>query len=185
MTTTLSSSTSSHSFHKIISIASSGYGSTPAKYRCFCSFGIFYQLPSIAGTNAKSSHTRRFEFHQCHRSGDWRLLRKLKALRKQVPKRSMRNSILCGHKAWNQQGVPTASDIRKLLRRLRAQGKETTIVTCTRKRADEINRLVAEVMLGKRRTLVHLSGDYDGNHGNFDNSTTVASSAQTDAQCLR
>ena len=81
----------------------------------------------------------------------------------------MRNSILRGHEAWNKPGVPTASDIRKLLRHVRAQGKETTIVTCTRKRADEINHLVAEVMLGKRRTLVHLCGDYDGNPDNFDN----------------
>ena len=64
--------------------------------------------------------------------------------------------------------MPTLADIRKLFRRVKAEGKETTIVTCTRRAAQQINELVAAVVLGKRRTLVELLGEYDANPENYD-----------------
>ena len=73
--------------------------------------GDFNQLPSIAGTTAKDSpywkHIFKVRFHKCWRSNDDTLLCKVRSLRKQVPKRRMRNNILRGHKAWNQAGGPT------------------------------------------------------------------------------
>ena len=78
------------------------------------------------------------KFQKCWRSGDEHLLGKLAKLRKRVPIRRVRNNILRGHKAWNQKGGPTEGDLRKLYRQ--AQGR-TTIVTCTRKAAQQINAL--------------------------------------------
>ena len=130
--------------------------------------GDFYQLPSIAGTTAKDSpywkHVFKVRFHTCWRANDDTLLGKVRALRKQVPQRRMRNNILRGHKAWNQAGGPTRHDLRQLYRD--TNGK-TTIVTCTRRAAQEINALSAEVCVGRRRQLVELPGDYDANMDNY------------------
>jgi ATP-dependent exoDNAse (exonuclease V) alpha subunit len=130
--------------------------------------GDFNQLPSIAGTTAKDSpywkHIFKVRFHTCWRANDDFLLRKIRALRKQVPTRRMRNTILRGHKAWNQAGGPTKQDLRKLYRD--TNGK-TTIVTCTRKAAHQINAMCAEVCVGRRHQLVELPGDYDANMENY------------------
>ena len=131
--------------------------------------GDFNQLPGIEGTNAKQSaywkRLHRVRFDKCWRSGDETLLGKLQKLRTQVPTRRVRNTILRGHKAWSQAGGPTANDLRKLYRKT---GGQTTIVTCTRKAAQQVNELAAEVQVGKRRALVELPGDFDANVENYD-----------------
>ena len=131
--------------------------------------GDFNQLPSISGTTAKDSpywkHMFKVRFHNCWRSNDDTLLQKVRSLRKQVPNQRMRNNILRGHKAWNQAGGPTRQDLRKLHQD--TDGK-TTIVTCTRKAAQEINVMFAEVCVGRRHQLVELPGDYDANVNNYD-----------------
>ena len=78
----------------------------------------------------------------CWRSDDDALLRKVRGLRKNVPKRRERNQILRGHKAWNQEGGPSAWDLVQLYRKTE---KKTTIVTCTRKAAQDVNALAATV----------------------------------------
>jgi hypothetical protein len=88
----------------------------------------------------------------------------VRSLRKQVPKRRMRNNILRGRQAWNQAGGPTKRDLRKLYRNT---NRKTTIVTCTRKAAQQINALSAEVCVGRRSQLVELPGDYDANMDNY------------------
>jgi len=133
--------------------------------------GDFYQLTSIAGTNAKNSGfwktVKKVSFDTCHRSADWLLLRKLKALRKSVPRKTMRNAILRGHKAWSHPGPPTTQELRKLYRDMDQAGKRTTIVTCTKRAAQQVNALSAEVLLGTRRVLVELPADYEANPANF------------------
>ena len=131
--------------------------------------GDFHQLPSIEGTNAKNSgywkRVRKVKFHKSWRSGDEFLLNKLQKLRKGVPTRRERNDILRGHKAWNQPGGPTAADLRQLYRNTEGC---TTIVTCTKRAAQQVNELAAEVLLGKRKILTELPADYDANRENFD-----------------
>ncbi len=100
----------------------------------------------------------------CWRSGDQTLLGKLAKLRKRVPIRRVRNNILRGHKAWNQKGGITEKDLRKLYQKI--QGR-TTIVTCTRKAAQQVNELAAKVLVGKRRLLVELPAEYDANAENY------------------
>ena len=131
--------------------------------------GDFHQLPSIEGTSAKDSswwkRMHRVSFSKCWRSGDPTLVRKLSKLRKTVPNRRWRNAILRGHKAWNHAGPPTAADLRKLYR---DTGGRTTIVTCTRRAAQQVNEVAAEVLVGRRRVLASLPADYDANLSNYD-----------------
>lgn len=92
-----------------------------------------------------------------------------------MPKRRVRNNILRGHKAWNDAAGPTADDLRRLYRR--TEGR-TTIVTCTRKAAQRVNELAAEVLVGTRRVLVELPADYDVNPENFDDKGKLRSDRQ-------
>ena len=130
--------------------------------------GDFYQLPSIDGTDARQSahwkHVHKARFPTCWRSGDQTLLGKLLKLRKKVPKLRVRNSILRNHKAWSHPGPPTVAEMRKLLR---DTGGRTTIVTCTKRAAQQINELAAQVSVGRRRVLVDLPADYEVNPENF------------------
>ena len=107
----------------------------------------------------------RVNFWKCWRSGDATLLKKLSKLRKSVPSRRWRNNILRGHTAWNHAGPPTAADLRKLYR---DTDSKTTIVTCTRRRAQEVNEIAAQVLTGRRRALVELPCDYETNFANYD-----------------
>jgi hypothetical protein len=130
--------------------------------------GDFNQLPSIQGTTAKDSgywkHVFKAKLHTSHRTNDDTLLRKLHSLRKNVPKRRMLNSILRGHKAWSHSGPPNKNDIRELFERT---GGKTTIATCTKKAAQEVNIVAAEVDVGRRRTLAEVPADYEVNAENY------------------
>ena len=123
--------------------------------------GEFYQIPGIEGTNAKQSaywkRVHQVKFYQCWRTGDQTRLGKLQKLRKRMPRRRVLNNILRGHKAWKQAGGPTAGDLRTLYQH--TEGR-TTILTCTRKAAQQVNELAAEVLVGKRRVLGDLPAEW-------------------------
>ena len=90
---------------------------------------------------------------------------KLHVLRKKVPPRHVRNKILRWHKAWNQASDPTAQDLRNLYKRTE---NRTKIVTVTRRAAQRVDELAAEVLMCRRRVLTTLPGDYEVNKENFD-----------------
>ena len=130
--------------------------------------GDFYQLPSISGTNARSSrywkHVKKVYLKKSFRSDDDSFLAKLDGMRVFLPQRQLRNSILRGHKAWNHPGAPTNMDLKILFRK----HPKTTILTCTRAAAREVGETAAEALLGRRKVLAVVPGDYDGNAANFD-----------------
>jgi len=130
--------------------------------------GDFYQLPGVAGTNAKDSvfykNVYQIDLHKSWRSGDAALLTKLKAIRAHPPKKQMRNKILRGHKAWTHPGPPSKWELRQLFR----CHKKTTIVTCTRRGASKVNLVAADVLVGQKRTLATIPGDFDDNMENYD-----------------
>ena len=137
--------------------------------------GDFHQLPSIEGTNAKDSgywkHVFKAKLHTNWRAeDDDTLKKKLGAMRKNVPTRSVRIFILRGHKAWDHRGAPNESDIRALYR----SHQNTTLAVDTKKGAQELNDLAAKVAVGRRRALVTLACDYEDNAENFNRGELIA-----------
>jgi ATP-dependent exoDNAse (exonuclease V) alpha subunit len=130
--------------------------------------GDFHQLPSIAESTAKDSgywkHVFKVKLHTCWRADDDFLLKKLHAMRKEIPKKRMRNDILRGHKAWNQDGPPTEQDLRALYKRTK---NNTTIATCTKRAAEKVNQAAAVVRVGRRRVLAELPADFEVNTENY------------------
>jgi ATP-dependent exoDNAse (exonuclease V) alpha subunit len=72
--------------------------------------------------------------------------------------------ILRGHKAWSTHHEPTREDLQLLWRK----HPQTTLLTCTRRGAQKVNVLSAEILRGNLRTLATVGGDFDDNPANFD-----------------
>ena len=134
--------------------------------------GDFHQLPSIEGTDARDSgywqSVRKVQLKNSWRSsGDARFQGFLATLRKQIPPKDMLHDILRGHKAWNHSGPPTVADLKKLYAKLAKQGKTTTIITCTRKAAQQLNEVAVTTLLGRRKVWQSVPGDFEANPDNY------------------
>jgi len=54
------------------------------------------------------------------------------------------------------------------LRKIYQEHPDTTIAVCTKKGSEQVNQIAADVLVGRRRELVKLPGDYDANMENFE-----------------
>ena len=76
-------------------------------------------------------------------------------------------SIRRGHEAWEGKDGPTQEDIRKLLRKT---NQETTIVTCPRRAAAQVNDMVLNELFYRpgQKLLGEIPGHFDANEENYD-----------------
>ena len=150
---------------------------TAEKVPCVVFLGDFYQLPgpqkppsricdSVAYGFAKKLH-----FDHVHRCKDPVLAKKLKALRTTVPSMKLLKKIVKKHRGWTST-EPTEYDILQILR----EHENTSMLTCTRRAARELNDLAITVLFKHRhkKMLASLPGDWQDDPGNFgDNGEVV------------
>ena len=140
---------------------------------CLVMLGDFWQLPGPQKNPTKVSdsaawrHVRLLEFTGNHRCEDAKLAKKLSALRTSVPSQRLLGKIADrARRAWTTK-EPTAWDILELDRK--TEGK-TTVVTCSRRGAELVNKLAVEVFFNQRhkKALAELPTDWESNSENYD-----------------
>ena len=140
---------------------------------CLVMLGDFWQLPGPQKDPTKISdsaawqHVKILEFTGNHRCEDPKLAKKLAALRTSVPSQRLLSKIANrAHRAWTAE-EPTAWDILELDRRT---GGKTTIVTCSRRAAQQVNELSVDVFFKQRhkKPLAELPTDWETNPDNFN-----------------
>ena len=149
---------------------------TAEKLPCIVLMGDFYQLPgpqkppsricdSAAYTFAKKMH-----FDTVHRCKDPALAKKLKALRTSVPSMKLLKKIVKKHRAWTSTS-PTEFDVLQVLR----EHEKTSMLTCTRRAARELNDLAITVLFKHRhkKMLASLPGDWQDDPSNFGDNGEV------------
>ena len=132
--------------------------------------GDKYQLPGMGATRPwdcpawSRSHLRFVKLHHAWRCKDKAFGKILATLRTSRPTKKSRivEKICRGHKAWIGD-KPDKRDITKLLKK----HPDTTIVTCTRRAASEVNDLAVEALFGRRMPLATLPGDVETNSENY------------------
>ena len=131
--------------------------------------GDKYQLPGVGKTRPWEStawrrpHCKHLTLTQAWRQAeDLAFEQTLDTLRYDKPSQRMLLNICKGHKAWNTD-KPTLDDIKELFEK----HPHTTIVTCTRAGAEEINGLAFQANFGDREPLAVLPGEVDINPDNY------------------
>jgi len=87
----------------------------------------------------------------------------LDTLRADLPSKRVLQNMCRGRKAWKSP-KPTVEDIAALLKK----HPDTTIVTCTRNTAEQLNELAIEATFSNRRPWATLAGEIDTNPANYD-----------------
>ena len=135
----------------------------------FVILGDKQQLPAMdavkkgrAWESAAWKKCRPITLHETWRCKDPRFQKILDKLRVDKPSKRMLNEICRGHKAWNCDN-PDADDIKRHL----DEHEGTVIVTCTRAKAEEINRLAVEGIYAGRNPIAVLEGEIDINPDNY------------------
>ncbi|CAK0799172.1 unnamed protein product [Prorocentrum cordatum] len=101
--------------------------------------------------------------HQAWRCKDPAFLKILDTLRVDKPSAKMLRSMCRGHKAWSSDD-PDKDDVVRHLN----EHEKTVIVTCTRQKAEAINKLAVEGLFAGRRPIATLEGEIDINPANYD-----------------
>ena len=132
--------------------------------------GDFYQLPGIDPSRAKDSpawkKVYKVKLVKSFRCSSPVLMKKIYGTRTARPSKEMVKKICRGHKAWRGTDGPTQEDLRGLWKR--TEGK-TTIVTCTRRAAAKINKLMTNILFhGSHKMLAEVPGHFDANSENYD-----------------
>ena len=131
--------------------------------------GDKYQLPGVAPARPWEStawqrnsvfFTKLTEVHRCK---DPAFLEKLRALRVSQPSQQLLRDLCRGHKAWSGE-EPSLTDLRHHLARF----PNTTMVTCTKKKAARLNELVLQLKHPRKAPLVILPGDIEVNPDNYE-----------------
>ena len=143
---------------------------TAEKLPCIVLMGDFYQLPgpqkppSRICDSAAYPYAKKMHFDTVHRCKDPVLAKKLKALRTSVPSMKLLKKIVKKHRAWNSTS-PTEFDILQVLR----EHENTSMLTCTRNGARQLNDLAITVLFKHRhkKPLASLPGDWQDDPGNF------------------
>ncbi|CAE7386170.1 PIF1 [Symbiodinium sp. CCMP2592] len=132
---------------------------------CLVFLGDFKQLPSIDNTNAKSSslcnYIRWVELRQVQRNTCPELRRKLALLRDCQPTEAQLQAILRGHSVSNGDR-PTREEVAGVLEGQR----EVTMVTFTRRAAEELNQMAVQIQFGDHEPLRIIPTDPDANCDN-------------------
>jgi ASC-1-like (ASCH) protein len=135
---------------------------------CLIGCGDFAQLPSIDGTNAKSSptwaRTKIFTLTKMVRCQCPTLAKKLELLRSHVPTALQLAQICRGKKAWSGTS-PTSLDIARLWHSY----PNTVVAVATKRAAGVVNDLSVKVLFEDRHKamLGIVPCDYNGNQTNF------------------
>ena len=130
--------------------------------------GDKYQLPGVAPVRpwespAWKQHVVHFaKLTEVHRCKDPAFLDKLRALRTSQPSQHLLHDLCRGHKAWPGE-EPCLPDLRKHLARF----PNTTMVTCTKKKAALLNELVLQLKHPRKEPAAVLSGDIEVNPDNY------------------
>ena len=131
--------------------------------------GDKYQLPGVAPARPwESPAWQRLNVHftkltEVHRCKDPSFLEKLRALRTSQPSQQLLHDLCRGHKAWRGE-EPSLADLRLHLSRF----PNTTMVTCTKKKAAQLNELVLQLRHPRKKPWTTLPGDVDVNPNNYD-----------------
>ena len=130
--------------------------------------GDKYQLPGVAPARPWSpAWSRRSVFFakltEVHRCKDPAFLEKLRALRTSQPSQRLLKDLCRGHKAWPGE-EPCLPDLRKHLTRF----PNTTMVTCTKKKAAKLNELVLQLNHQQKAPWTILPGDTEVNPDNYE-----------------
>ena len=131
--------------------------------------GDKYQLPGVAPVRPwESSAWQRSkvffaQLTEVHRCKDPAFLEKLRALRTSRPPQRLLHDLCRGHKAWPGE-EPSLQDLRKHLARF----PNTTMVTCTKKKAARLNDLVLQLKHPRKAPLIVLPGDVEVNPDNYE-----------------
>ncbi|CAE7542364.1 unnamed protein product [Symbiodinium sp. CCMP2592] len=132
---------------------------------CLVFLGDFKQLPSIDNSNARASplckHVRWWELRQVQRSTCPELTRKLQLLRDRQPTHSQLQAILRGHSV-SKGDRPTREEVAGVLESQR----EVTMVTFTRRAAEELNQMAVEIQFADHEPLRIVPTDPDANMDN-------------------
>ena len=107
---------------------------------------------------------------RAYRCKDRRYWHMLQGIRSSVPKRMLLQDFCRARKAWGAR--PTLSDVRRVLKR----HPKTTMMTCTRKAATELNRLALASKYPRRPPLATVPGDPESNPTNYNGSALKAAS---------
>jgi len=134
--------------------------------------GDFYQLPGVDPTRAIDSMAWKRDVYKITLVKPWRckcktLMRKIQATRTAKPTQKNVMSIKRGHEAWSGELGPSPADIRRILQ---TTNKKTTFVTCTRRAANKINKLVVNELFHRPQVelLGEVPGHYDIEPDNYD-----------------
>jgi ATP-dependent exoDNAse (exonuclease V) alpha subunit len=131
--------------------------------------GDKFQLPGMGDTRPWDSalwrqpacqHLRLFESWRCKEAN---FQETLDALRTSRPSKRRLRRICAGHMAWTGKGLPLPRQLRQLF----FAHPETQIVTCTRRRAAELNDIALEATFGRKEAVVVLEGDVEMNPENY------------------
>ena len=131
--------------------------------------GDKYQLPGVAPVRPwESTAWQRnsvffMKLTEVHRCKDPAFLEKLRALRVSQPSHQLLHDLCRGHKAWPGE-EPTLSDLRLHLARF----PNTTMVTCTKKKAARLNELVLQLKHPRKAPWTVLPGDVEVNPDNYE-----------------
>ncbi|MCR9258076.1 MAG: AAA family ATPase, partial [Alphaproteobacteria bacterium] len=105
----------------------------------------------------------RVELHFMFRSKDPVHQKLLRQLRTAQPNAATLKMLL-KKMAWKPPGPPTVDGLRKLLK----SKPDTTVVTCSRRGAAEINEIALQALFPRGRPLAVLPADVDSNPANYE-----------------
>ena len=108
-------------------------------------------------------HTFKLELHTTYRCKDPVFMQILNELRTSMPSRSLLK-VLRSKKAWTPPGKPTVHGLQILLH----VHPNTTILTCTRRGAHEVNVLALQALYPYYPPLVVVDGDVETNPVNYE-----------------
>jgi hypothetical protein len=98
---------------------------------------------------------------RAYRCKDRRFWNMLQGIRTTMPKKALLHDLCRGRKAWGRR--PTLIEVRRVLKR----HPKTTMMTCTRRAATELNHLAIAAKFPKRAPLVTVPGDPESNPENY------------------
>ena len=98
---------------------------------------------------------------RAYRRKDRRFWNMLQGIRTTMPKKALLHDLCRGRKAWGRR--PTLIEVRRVLKR----HPKTTMMTCTRRAATELNHLAIAAKFPKRAPLVTVPGDPESNPENY------------------
>ena len=105
----------------------------------------------------------RVTLHTMYRCKDPKHARLLKLLRTGKPTKKLLDSELRKKMAWRPAGPPTVDGVRKLLK----AHPDTTILTCSRRGAEEVNQCALKALFPTFPPLIVLPADVDSNPENY------------------